>query len=244
MPTSASRFIQASAFSASMLLHRVSSWITLVLPLRKRGAQRLLTFASTATRSNCAPWRVSTWPVNCVTRSPTARSASASSAATICAPGESWPGLATCAGSIGCAARSALQSSCAWRRAPGSPCRFRAPCSNRSAPPSRELSPQWETDARVSFGALRDHVFHEDFLTDLEAVLREGRVPRRAARAAHLGESLHRAAIRRRFVRCARRACSSSSTKSGETWDRSPRSPARRCGACSSIDPDHRHPLG
>jgi len=39
------------------------------------------------------------------------------------------------------------------------------------------LSPQWEKDARVSFGALRDHVFHEDFLTDLEAVLREGRVP-------------------------------------------------------------------
>jgi EAL domain-containing protein (putative c-di-GMP-specific phosphodiesterase class I) len=29
----------------------------------------------------------------------------------------------------------------------------------------------------VSFGALRDHVFHEDFLADMEAVLREGRVP-------------------------------------------------------------------
>ena len=39
------------------------------------------------------------------------------------------------------------------------------------------LSAQWEPDTRVSFGALRDHVFHEDFLADMEAVLREGRVP-------------------------------------------------------------------
>ena len=29
----------------------------------------------------------------------------------------------------------------------------------------------------MSFGALRDHVFHEDFLADMEAVLRAGRVP-------------------------------------------------------------------
>ncbi len=39
------------------------------------------------------------------------------------------------------------------------------------------LSPHWEPDVRVSFGALRDHVFHEDFAADLDAVLREGRVP-------------------------------------------------------------------
>lgn len=40
-----------------------------------------------------------------------------------------------------------------------------------------KLSPQWDADVRVSFGALRDHVFHEDFLTDMEAVLREGKIP-------------------------------------------------------------------
>ncbi|MEJ0039954.1 MAG: GGDEF domain-containing phosphodiesterase [Gammaproteobacteria bacterium] len=36
---------------------------------------------------------------------------------------------------------------------------------------------QGDPDIRVSFGALRDHVFHEDFLADMEAVLREGRIP-------------------------------------------------------------------
>ena len=36
---------------------------------------------------------------------------------------------------------------------------------------------QWDPDVCVSFGALRDHVFHEDFVADMEAVLREGRVP-------------------------------------------------------------------
>lgn len=40
-----------------------------------------------------------------------------------------------------------------------------------------KLSPQWAPDVRVSFGALRDHVFHEDFLADMQAVLRDGRVP-------------------------------------------------------------------
>ena len=36
---------------------------------------------------------------------------------------------------------------------------------------------RWDADARVSFGALRDHVFHEDFLADIDAVLRDGKVP-------------------------------------------------------------------
>jgi predicted signal transduction protein with EAL and GGDEF domain len=40
-----------------------------------------------------------------------------------------------------------------------------------------KLGPQWPADIRASFGALRDHVFHEDFLADMEAVVREGRVP-------------------------------------------------------------------
>lgn len=39
------------------------------------------------------------------------------------------------------------------------------------------LSPHWEPDVRASFGALRDHVFHEEFRTDLDAVLGAGRVP-------------------------------------------------------------------
>jgi EAL domain-containing protein (putative c-di-GMP-specific phosphodiesterase class I) len=30
---------------------------------------------------------------------------------------------------------------------------------------------------RISFGALRDHVFHEDFLSDMERLLDEGAVP-------------------------------------------------------------------
>ena len=40
-----------------------------------------------------------------------------------------------------------------------------------------KLSPKWERDVRVSFGALRDHVFQEDFLAEMEAVIRDGRVP-------------------------------------------------------------------
>jgi EAL domain-containing protein (putative c-di-GMP-specific phosphodiesterase class I) len=39
------------------------------------------------------------------------------------------------------------------------------------------LSPKWEPDVRISFGALRDHVFHEDFLSDMERLLDEGAVP-------------------------------------------------------------------
>ena len=40
-----------------------------------------------------------------------------------------------------------------------------------------KLGARSDPDVRVSFGALRDHVFHEDFLTDMEAVVRDGRVP-------------------------------------------------------------------
>jgi predicted signal transduction protein with EAL and GGDEF domain len=36
---------------------------------------------------------------------------------------------------------------------------------------------RWDPDVRASFGALRDHVFHEDFLADMDAVLRDGRAP-------------------------------------------------------------------
>jgi predicted signal transduction protein with EAL and GGDEF domain len=32
-------------------------------------------------------------------------------------------------------------------------------------------------DVRVSFGALRDHVFHEDFIADMGSILADGRVP-------------------------------------------------------------------
>ncbi|HJR70850.1 MAG TPA: EAL domain-containing protein, partial [Gammaproteobacteria bacterium] len=40
-----------------------------------------------------------------------------------------------------------------------------------------ELSAQSDTDVRVSLGALRDHVLHEDFVADLRAFLDEGTVP-------------------------------------------------------------------
>jgi len=41
----------------------------------------------------------------------------------------------------------------------------------------KELSKQPGGDVRVSLGALRDHVLHEDFVADLHAVLAEGEVP-------------------------------------------------------------------
>jgi predicted signal transduction protein with EAL and GGDEF domain len=40
-----------------------------------------------------------------------------------------------------------------------------------------ELSARSDTDVRVSLGALRDHVLHEDFVADLHALLAEGAVP-------------------------------------------------------------------
>jgi predicted signal transduction protein with EAL and GGDEF domain len=39
------------------------------------------------------------------------------------------------------------------------------------------LSRQWEPDVRISFGALRDHIFHEDFLADMAHVLADGAIP-------------------------------------------------------------------
>ncbi|HEV7716707.1 MAG TPA: GGDEF domain-containing phosphodiesterase, partial [Steroidobacteraceae bacterium] len=39
------------------------------------------------------------------------------------------------------------------------------------------LSGQWDPDVRISFGALRDHIFHEDFLADMEHVLAEAAIP-------------------------------------------------------------------
>jgi predicted signal transduction protein with EAL and GGDEF domain len=38
-------------------------------------------------------------------------------------------------------------------------------------------SAQWAPDVRISFGALRDHIFHEEFLADLERLLREHAIP-------------------------------------------------------------------
>jgi EAL domain-containing protein (putative c-di-GMP-specific phosphodiesterase class I)/GGDEF domain-containing protein len=42
-----------------------------------------------------------------------------------------------------------------------------------------KLSPLWEPEVRVSFGALRDHVFHEEFAADMQRVVAEGKVPAR-----------------------------------------------------------------
>jgi EAL domain-containing protein (putative c-di-GMP-specific phosphodiesterase class I)/GGDEF domain-containing protein len=40
-----------------------------------------------------------------------------------------------------------------------------------------KLSAKGSADARFSFGALRDHVFHEEFVSDVQRVIAEGRVP-------------------------------------------------------------------
>ena len=40
-----------------------------------------------------------------------------------------------------------------------------------------KLRPRLKTDVRLSFGALCDHVFHEDFMSDIQRLIAEGRVP-------------------------------------------------------------------
>jgi predicted signal transduction protein with EAL and GGDEF domain len=39
------------------------------------------------------------------------------------------------------------------------------------------MSPGWEADVRISFGALRDHIFHEQFHGDMQRLCKEGRLP-------------------------------------------------------------------
>jgi predicted signal transduction protein with EAL and GGDEF domain len=39
------------------------------------------------------------------------------------------------------------------------------------------LAPQWDVDVRISFGALRHHVLHEDFAADIARFLAEGAIP-------------------------------------------------------------------
>ena len=39
------------------------------------------------------------------------------------------------------------------------------------------LAPQWDDDVRISFGALRHHVLHDDFAADIARFLAEGSVP-------------------------------------------------------------------
>lgn len=39
------------------------------------------------------------------------------------------------------------------------------------------LAPQWDADVRISFGALRHHILHEDFVVDIERLLAAGVVP-------------------------------------------------------------------
>jgi len=39
------------------------------------------------------------------------------------------------------------------------------------------MSPGWDADVRISFGALRDHIFHEEFHADMQRLCREGRLP-------------------------------------------------------------------
>jgi EAL domain-containing protein (putative c-di-GMP-specific phosphodiesterase class I) len=39
------------------------------------------------------------------------------------------------------------------------------------------LAPQWDHDVRISFGALRHHILHDDFAADIVRFLAEGSVP-------------------------------------------------------------------
>lgn len=39
------------------------------------------------------------------------------------------------------------------------------------------LAPQWDTDVRISFGALRHHVLHEEFAADIARFVQDGAVP-------------------------------------------------------------------
>jgi predicted signal transduction protein with EAL and GGDEF domain len=39
------------------------------------------------------------------------------------------------------------------------------------------LAPQWDDDVRISFGALRHHILHDDFAADIVSFLAEGSVP-------------------------------------------------------------------
>ena len=39
------------------------------------------------------------------------------------------------------------------------------------------LAPQWDADVRISFGALRHHILHDDFAADIAQFLAEGAVP-------------------------------------------------------------------
>jgi predicted signal transduction protein with EAL and GGDEF domain len=41
------------------------------------------------------------------------------------------------------------------------------------------LAPQWDADVRISFGALRHHILHDDFAADIVRLLAEGAVPAR-----------------------------------------------------------------
>jgi EAL domain-containing protein (putative c-di-GMP-specific phosphodiesterase class I) len=41
----------------------------------------------------------------------------------------------------------------------------------------KALAPQWDDDVRISFGALRHHILHDDFATDIARFLAEGSVP-------------------------------------------------------------------
>jgi diguanylate cyclase len=39
------------------------------------------------------------------------------------------------------------------------------------------LAPQWDADVRISFGALRHHILHDDFVADIARLVRAGAIP-------------------------------------------------------------------
>jgi EAL domain-containing protein (putative c-di-GMP-specific phosphodiesterase class I) len=77
------------------------------------------------------------------------------------------------------------------------------------------LSAGAQTDVRISLGALRDHVLHEDFIADLHAFLEQGGLPPERLEL-RIAEKLLVAcarAIPRPSARCNGSGCSSSPTK-------------------------------
>ncbi len=151
-----------------------------------------------------------------------------------------WVGLRSLAAS---AARrdSPIRSSCAWRRPRASRRACRAACSSTCRRTSRRFAAQSDSDVRISLGALRDHVLHEDFVSRSASFPLGRSRATRAVRAARRGEGVRRARQRRfPFAAPPRRAVRRG--RGGARRRLAGRARlARRSGVCSSIAPGCPH---
>ena len=69
-------------------------------------------------------------------------------------------------------------TSCVWRNLPALLLPFcREPVLSCLQQDFTALASQWDADVRISFGALRHHILHEDFAADITRFLAEGAVP-------------------------------------------------------------------